>query len=55
MKKKIYNALALAAIVCGFAASMTAPWWAVWFAIFPVIFVAAVYLIKSNTKWMEEA
>lgn len=55
MKKKIYNALATAAIIAGLLASMTAPWWAVWFLLLPAIFVAAVYLLKSNTTYIEEA
>lgn len=46
----------LAALV-GFASLMLtaiAPWWAVWFILFPVAYSAAIYLIKTNTNYIKE-
>jgi fatty acid desaturase len=53
MKKKLINTIAAVAVLAGLAASVTAPWWAVWFICFPVIYVAALVLIKNNTDWIE--
>ena len=53
MKRTIINILAAVAVLAGLAASAVAPWWAVWFICLPVIYVAALVLIKNNTEWIE--
>jgi len=55
MKKAIINTLAAVAVLAGLAAAAVAPWWAVWLLCFPAIYAGAVTLIKTNTKWIEEA
>lgn len=52
MKKKVLNILAVLAVVGGLAASVTAPWWVVWFVCFPVLYAGAITLIKLNTNWI---
>ena len=46
--------LAAVAIVAGLILSAVAPWWAVWTLCLPVIYVAALYLIKTNTNYIEK-
>ena len=54
MKHKILiNTLAALALLAGLACSCVAPWWAVWFICFPVIYAGAVVLIKVNTDYIE--
>ena len=48
MKKTIINSLGARAILVGLAACMTAPWWAIWFIIFPALYVDAIVLLKVN-------
>ena len=48
MKKKITNAICVLAITTGIVISAVAPWWAVWFVILPVIFIAAVILLDRK-------
>ena len=54
MKKKLINTAAAVAVLAGLAASVLAPWWAVWTICFPAIYGGAVTLIKSNTNYIEE-
>ncbi len=54
MKRKLINTLAVIAVVGGIAASVIAPWWAVWFICLPVIFAGAVVLLSSNTNYITE-
>ena len=51
--KHVKNILAAVAVLAGLAASAVAPWWAVWFICFPVIYTGAVVLIKNNTNNIE--
>lgn len=51
--KHIKNTLSILGIVAGLVASAVAPWWAVWFICFPVIFVGAVYLLSSKTDYLK--
>ena len=51
---KLFNTLAAVAIVAGLVLSAVAPWWAVWTLCLPVIYVAALYLIKTNTTYIEK-
>ena len=53
MKKKLINTLAALAVVGGLILSAFAPWWVVWFILFPVIYAGAVALIKLNTDYIE--
>lgn len=46
--------LAALAIVAGLVCSAVAPWWAVWFVCLPVVYLAALYLIKTNTTYIEK-
>ena len=55
MKHTVINLIAAVAVIAGLVASAVAPWWAVWFLCFPVIYAGAITLIKSNTNWIEEA
>jgi hypothetical protein len=48
------KALAALAIVAGLILSSVAPWWAVWFVCLPVVYLAALYLIKTNTTYIEK-
>lgn len=52
MKKILTNTTAALAVIGGLAASMFAPWWAVWFVCLPVIWAGAVTLISGNTNWI---
>ena len=52
MKKHLINTLASAAVLGGLAASVTAPWWVVWFVCFPLIYGGCITLIKVNTDWI---
>ena len=54
MKKNLINILAAVAVLAGLALSCVAPWWAVWFICFPVMYAGIVALIKTNTNWIEE-
>lgn len=54
MKKKLTNILAAAAVIGGLAASCTAPWWAVWFICFPVMYAGVLALLKVNTNYITE-
>lgn len=54
MKKALINTLAAVIALVGLAASCIAPWWAVWFICLPVIYAAALYLIKTNTNYIEK-
>jgi high-affinity nickel permease len=54
MKKALINTLAALVALAGLAASCIAPWWAVWFICLPVIYAAAVTLIKTNTNYIEK-
>ena len=53
MKKTIINIVAAVALLGGLAASVTAPWWVVWFVCFPLIYGGGITLIKVNTDWIE--
>lgn len=52
MKHTIINFIAALAVVCGLVASVFAPWWAVWFIAFPIMYAGAITLIKRNTNWI---
>lgn len=54
MKKHIINIVAAVVALAGLAASCIAPWWAVWFICLPVIYMAALYLIKNRTDYIEK-
>ena len=54
MKKKLTNILAAAAVIGALALSCTAPWWAVWFLLFPVIYSGVLALIHTNTNYITE-
>lgn len=54
MKRTIINTLAAIAVLAGLACSTFAPWWAVWFICFPVMYAGVLALIKLNTKLIEE-
>ena len=54
MKKALINTLAAVVALAGLAASCIAPWWAVWFICLPVVYLAALYLIKTNTNYIEK-
>ena len=53
MKKAIINTIAAVAALAGLAASVFAPWWAVWFICFPVMYAGVITLIKLNTDNIE--
>ena len=53
MKKYLINIIAAAALIGALALSCTAPWWVVWFVLFPVMYAAVVILIKVNTNNIE--
>ena len=53
MKRKLINTLALLAVLGGLAFSAFAPWWAVWFICFPVIFAGVVYLLSTKTDYIQ--
>lgn len=50
MKKVIVNVVLVLAFCAGLAVSMFAPWWAVWFICFPVMYGSVIGLIKFNQK-----
>lgn len=52
--KHIKNTLAALAILAGLILSAVAPWWAAWFICLPVVYLAALYLIKTNTNYIEK-
>lgn len=52
--KKIYNTLAVLAIIAGLALSVIARWWVVWLVAFPLLYAGAIYLLKENTDWIEK-
>lgn len=54
MKKKLTNILASAAVIGALALSCTAPWWAVWFLLFPVMYAGVLVLLKVNTNYITE-
>lgn len=54
MKKHIINTLAALAVIAGLLAATIAPWWVVWFICFPVMYAGVLFLIKSNTNFIEE-
>lgn len=53
MSHKLINIIAVLVVIAGLVASAVAPWWAVWFILFPVIYAGAVILIKNNTDFIE--
>lgn len=55
MKHKLINLAAVLVIIAGVVVSAVAPWWAVWFICLPVVYAAAIYLVKSETNFIEEA
>ncbi len=52
--KKIYNTLAVLAIIAGLALSVIARWWVVWLVAFPLLYAGVISLIKMNTDWIEK-
>lgn len=52
MKKILTNTIATLAVIGGLAASMFAPWWAVWLICFPAMYAGAITLISRNTDWI---
>lgn len=54
MKRTIINTFAALGIIAGLAASVLAPWWVVWFILFPVIYAGAIALLKFNTNYIED-
>lgn len=52
--KKIYNFIAVLAIIAGLALSVIALWWVVWLVAFPLLYAGAISLIKMNTDWIEK-
>ena len=55
MKKHIINIIAVLAFLAGLAFSTIAVWWVVWFICFPVMYAAAITLLKVNTNYIKEA
>lgn len=52
MKKKILNFAVALVFVAGLVGSVLVPWWAVWFICLPVMYWAAVWLLRHNTNWI---
>ena len=53
MSHKLINIFAVLVVIAGLVACMAAPWWAVWFICFPVMYAGVIYLIQSNTDWIK--
>ena len=54
MKKHIINTLASATAFGALVIACTAPWWAVWFICFPVMYAGVLALIHNNTNYITE-
>jgi len=52
--KKIYNFIAVLAIIAGLALSVIARWWVVWLVAFPLLYAGAIYLLKEHTDFIEK-
>lgn len=52
--KTLKNTLAALAGIAALLLTATAPGWVVWLILAPAIYAAALYLIKSNTNYIEE-
>ena len=53
MVHKLINLICALVLVAGLVISAVAPGWAVWLICLPVIYIAALALIKNNTEWIE--
>ncbi|MCR5071181.1 MAG: hypothetical protein K6A62_04570 [Bacteroidales bacterium] len=49
---KLITVLCALVFLAGVVASVVAPWWAVWFIIFPLMYVAGIAAININTDWL---
>ena len=54
MTKYIINIIAALAFIAALAISVTASWWVVWFICFPVMYAAAIVMLKLNTNYIKE-
>ena len=54
MKKNIINTIEVLGILAGLCTAAIAPWWVVWFILFPAIYAAVIALLKFNTNYIEE-
>ena len=53
--KTLKNTLAALVGIAALLLAATAPGWVVWLILAPVIYAAAIYLIKTNTNYIKEA
>lgn len=54
MKHTIINTLLFAAMIAAALCVTFAPWWAVWFICFPVVYGCGVALLKRETNYITE-